>query len=209
MNSLYAGVRNSSDLEIEKYVEVIRALTYTLPVGMVLLRSDFSVLQCNDAANKYVGQMFSDQALADADDPMQLMSSYFVQLFRRNGLVSTVPLNGKGACSVTMTPFILSGNNGNTNTYYSVCIAETDNKQQDFDVREAAKQFGLSSREEEIVKLIVQGHSNQEIAETLFISIHTVKTHNENIFRKLGVKNRASVLRSLRGYGSRVEYAYG
>ena len=209
MNNLCAGVRNSGDLEIEKYVEVIETLTHALPVGMVLLRSDFSVLQCNDAASKYVRQMFSDQSLAGADDPMQLISSYFVQLFRRNGLVSTVPLNGNGSCSVTMTPFILSGNNGSIHTYYSVCIVETDSRQQDFDVRAAAKQFSLSSREEEIVKLIIQGHSNQEIAETLFISIHTVKTHNENIFKKLGVKNRASVLRSLREYASSVEYAYG
>lgn len=48
--------------------------------------------------------------------------------------------------------------------------------------------FGvLTKREIEIVELVVQGYINEDIAKTLFISEHTVKTHMKNIFQKLDV----------------------
>jgi NarL family two-component system response regulator LiaR len=53
-----------------------------------------------------------------------------------------------------------------------------------------AGELDLSKRELEILGLLSQGHSNQEIAALLFISISTVKTHNQNIFEKLNVKRR-------------------
>ncbi len=48
----------------------------------------------------------------------------------------------------------------------------------------------LTSREREILLKIASGASNQDISDELFISLHTVKTHIYNIFRKIGVKNR-------------------
>lgn len=48
----------------------------------------------------------------------------------------------------------------------------------------------VSSREQEIIALLVKGLSNREIAELLFISPNTVKTHIKNIYAKLGVSNR-------------------
>jgi DNA-binding CsgD family transcriptional regulator len=48
----------------------------------------------------------------------------------------------------------------------------------------------LSKREMEILALLAKGHSNQEIAAKLFVSLSTVKTHNQNIFEKLDVKRR-------------------
>jgi len=48
----------------------------------------------------------------------------------------------------------------------------------------------LSKRELEILSLLAQGHSNQEIAEKLFVSLSTVKTHNQHLFEKLDVKRR-------------------
>jgi DNA-binding NarL/FixJ family response regulator len=48
----------------------------------------------------------------------------------------------------------------------------------------------LSSREEEVLALLVRGLGNREIAESLFISEKTVKTHVANILQKLGVKSR-------------------
>lgn len=55
---------------------------------------------------------------------------------------------------------------------------------------ESALNQDLTKREEEIVKLVVQGWSNKQISKELFITENTVKTHLVNIFRKLGITNR-------------------
>ncbi|CAM4298175.1 two component transcriptional regulator, LuxR family [Pedobacter westerhofensis] len=44
----------------------------------------------------------------------------------------------------------------------------------------------LSYRETEIIHLIAEGKANKEIAEKLFLSVHTIKTHRKNIIKKLG-----------------------
>lgn len=52
----------------------------------------------------------------------------------------------------------------------------------------------LSSREREILTLLGKNNSNQEIAQALFLSESTVKTHLRNLFRKLNVRNRMEAL---------------
>ncbi len=51
------------------------------------------------------------------------------------------------------------------------------------------EQEGLSARETDVLRLVAQGFSNKEIAEKLFISIHTVMSHRKNITEKLGIKS--------------------
>jgi DNA-binding NarL/FixJ family response regulator len=53
----------------------------------------------------------------------------------------------------------------------------------------------LTAREEEVVKLIAEGHSSKEIAETLFISIKTVQRHRANLLHKLGLRDRLDLTR--------------
>ncbi|MFO7444720.1 MAG: response regulator transcription factor [Ignavibacteriaceae bacterium] len=55
--------------------------------------------------------------------------------------------------------------------------------------RKQGKSENLSDREIEIIRLIVEGCSNQDIAEKLFLSIHTVYTHRKNIMKKLKFKS--------------------
>jgi DNA-binding NarL/FixJ family response regulator len=53
----------------------------------------------------------------------------------------------------------------------------------------------LTPREEEIVKLIAEGHSSKEIADTLVISVKTVDRHRANILQKLGLHDRLGLTR--------------
>lgn len=55
-------------------------------------------------------------------------------------------------------------------------------------------QLEISKRELEILGLMAQGHSNEEIAAKLFVSLSTVKTHNQNLFVKLDVKRRTQAI---------------
>jgi DNA-binding CsgD family transcriptional regulator len=57
--------------------------------------------------------------------------------------------------------------------------------------------YGLSPREEEVVGLVARGFSNRQISNALFISEHTVQRHISNIFEKVGVRSRKSLLKSL------------
>jgi DNA-binding NarL/FixJ family response regulator len=52
----------------------------------------------------------------------------------------------------------------------------------------------LTEREREVVRLMADGHSNRSIAESLFLSEATIKTHLVRIYRKLGVDNRAAAV---------------
>lgn len=57
----------------------------------------------------------------------------------------------------------------------------------------------LTRREQEVVKLIANGLANKEVADQLHISTVTVKSHMTNVYRKLNVSNRTSMLRVIRG----------
>jgi DNA-binding NarL/FixJ family response regulator len=53
----------------------------------------------------------------------------------------------------------------------------------------------LTPRESEILKLVAEGHSSREIAETLVISVKTVERHRANILEKLGMRDRVELTR--------------
>ena len=59
----------------------------------------------------------------------------------------------------------------------------------------------LSDREREVLALLALGRANKEIARTLFVAEGTVKTHTNNIYRKLNVRNRTEALVRARALG--------
>ena len=56
----------------------------------------------------------------------------------------------------------------------------------------------LSKKEQRVLHCLAQGMSNQKIAEALFVSPNTIKTHTRNIYSKLGVNNRVQAVERLR-----------
>jgi len=58
----------------------------------------------------------------------------------------------------------------------------------------ALQQTGLSRRELEVLQLMADGLSNAEIADRLFVSLHTIKTHNSKLFEKMDVKRRTQAI---------------
>lgn len=53
----------------------------------------------------------------------------------------------------------------------------------------------LTRREQEVLRFIAQGHTNQETAERLFVSVKTIETHRAHIMEKLKLRNRAELVR--------------
>lgn len=60
---------------------------------------------------------------------------------------------------------------------------------------EQLSKFGISKREAEVLLLIQQGLSNQQIADKLFLSENTIKKHISNIFLKLNVERRTEAIK--------------
>jgi DNA-binding NarL/FixJ family response regulator len=56
------------------------------------------------------------------------------------------------------------------------------------------EKLGISPREYEVLELIAAGHSNQEIADRLFVSTSTVKTHVSNVLAKLDARRRTQAI---------------
>jgi DNA-binding CsgD family transcriptional regulator len=69
-------------------------------------------------------------------------------------------------------------------------------------VRDPVSVSALTSRETDIMALAATGCTNQEIAKRLFLSVATVERHCTNLYRKLGVRNRAQALGILGRFGS-------
>jgi DNA-binding NarL/FixJ family response regulator len=56
------------------------------------------------------------------------------------------------------------------------------------------RRLGISKREYEVLELMSEGLSNQEIADKLFVSLSTVKTHSSNLFIKLDARRRTQAI---------------
>jgi two-component system, NarL family, response regulator NreC len=71
----------------------------------------------------------------------------------------------------------------------------------DAEARAAKESDPLSEREREVMRLLALGHTNQEIAKQLFISVRTAETHRAHIMRKLGLATRAELVRHALAHG--------
>ena len=67
--------------------------------------------------------------------------------------------------------------------------------------RKLAESDPLSEREREVLRLLALGHTNQEIAALLYISVRTAETHRAHIMQKLGLSSRAELVRYALDHG--------
>ena len=68
--------------------------------------------------------------------------------------------------------------------------SESPNKEEEFDIYQR-----LSQREQEVLKLVAQGFTNQQIADQLYLSVKTVETYKARIMEKLSLRGRAELVR--------------
>jgi len=71
----------------------------------------------------------------------------------------------------------------------------------DAEERKKAASDPLSDREREVLQLLALGHTNQEIAAQLYISVRTAETHRAHIMQKLGLASRAELVRYALDHG--------
>ncbi|MEH7495464.1 response regulator transcription factor [Neobacillus niacini] len=160
-----------------------------LPSGFILLDQKFSLLYynslaqefCKDTSNKSIQgpvKAVVDMVISKCSMPI-LESGESYKLGRYHYRISPIPVPlAKDSLVATM---------------YCIYI---DEEKEPFEnsLKIAKDLFGLSKRETEIVRLIAEGYSNVELADLLFLSINTVKSHINNIFNKLDVNKRTAIV---------------
>ncbi len=67
--------------------------------------------------------------------------------------------------------------------------------------KQIAEKHNFTLRELEVLELIAQGLSNQEIADQLFVSLNTVKTHTSKVFAKLDAQRRTQAIQKAKALG--------
>ena len=132
------------------------------------------------------------------------ISSLFDRL-EESSLKGSTAQTGDFACQTVFIPgkksiyccrgFFLRGQEGAPkSTFHMMVLIEKFSERYDFFLDKLKQQFELTSRQMDIVKLLLTGAGNREIAEKLFISEDTVKSHLKRVMIRLEVSSRVGIL---------------
>jgi DNA-binding CsgD family transcriptional regulator len=175
-------------------------------VGILLLDDKFQVVYINQkaeellaalestAANGSAGDQILSQVVADCreieastkDRPVDFMA------IPRKRTIGGHPTNRFAATYKALTHTSGAGNS----VLFMVCIEE-ESPPVDVNPRHLMDAYGLSKREIDVAGLLFSGLKNAQIAEKLFVSEITVKKHLQNIYTKVGVNNRTSLVNKM------------
>lgn len=82
----------------------------------------------------------------------------------------------------------------NNHELFMICLFASGRSRADLINNNSDTGNVFTKRELEVISLLIKGHTNQEIATKLFVSIHSVKKHLRSIFKKMDVSNRTSLM---------------
>ncbi|HJV20004.1 MAG TPA: response regulator transcription factor [Sediminibacterium sp.] len=116
-------------------------------------------------------------------------SNYVKQLFR-SGVKAYLLKNSGKQTILKAIETVMEGEQFMDEAIQKILLQESITGQ-----RRSIFDIPLTKRETEIVQLVAEGLSNQEIADKLFLSLRTVETHRMNVNQKLGVKNSAGLVK--------------
>ena len=109
-----------------------------------------------------------------------------------------IVLNNGSKSPYSLRAFLIGRYGGNINTTRIMVLIEKVAEKREVDFEKAKRDFSLTKRELEVLRLICLGDTNKRIAEKLFITEYTVKDHIKKIMRKIGVNSRSEVIANLR-----------
>jgi len=182
-----------------KFQEMMLANSiHHLPIGLMLFDGEFSLLNYNNTAYEYCSNIVSTSTTSG--NPManvsDLIASHLKNQTVRTSTNSQIEINIQSfhiKIHIIQVPAHL---NKNSTKLYGVYIYP-QSKQKTDPIKQAMDIYGLSKRETEIIDLLTKGYSNNDIANKLYLTINTVKSHLNNIYNKMDVNNRTAVLHKL------------
>lgn len=183
-----AGNIQAADSQLHR--DIIESSYRHLPIGFLIFDSSLNIHYINDAAVDFCRDFAASGTLKN---PGKVFLEQFLSMDTglQPGLKKTILSPSLKQFSVNILPTVYHRIKGME--YYTACIIPSDFTLKSYLDGDEDSQSVFSRRETEILNLVREGLDNREIAEKLFLSVHTVKTHLQNIYKKAGVKNRTSL----------------
>lgn len=195
----YLASRLSEIMNLE-YNEKMKNMFMTFAelsdTGLIIFGKNFLVNYYNNAALKICEHMGGDEN--KKENPVE----FFIKSILANnsiawvsGMKKNIMLPDFQQISIAVNP-IKSSMNFSEQQLYMVQLKTIDDSPNNglLLANTDPAQYNLSFRELEIIRLVMSGYANQKIANELFISINTVKKHLSQIYNKLSVSNRTSLI---------------
>lgn len=180
-----------TQIKYEQYI--FKNCTFQSPIGLIVLNHKFSLLHYNELAKNYCTDLTGHQNMTEAIQ--QIINTMMSKISTQN-FGSDIEIDNY---SFKMIPLIIPSIFGGIESVYAVYISKPAPLAKP-SLDKIVLQFNLTEREKDIIKLIIEGLNNNEIADKLYISIHTVKSHIENIFKKMKVGRRTALLNKINAY---------
>lgn len=160
--------------------------------GVAVLDDNFALIYCN---NKYCDYMSLIRGNNNDQDTIRMLISKVRECDQKSYLYTHDCNNVDFRFVVGLVPFLVPMDQERVDIAYFLHFTPTQKDvMKNNNEMPSSDHCRISKREIEILSLMSKGYSNIEIADTLSMSIHTVKTHNENIFLKLHAVNRVSAV---------------
>jgi ATP-dependent transcriptional regulator len=165
-------------------------------VGFIFFNKNKDVIDFNETFINYTASITSklnvDEIVCDLINLIESTNKITIDELKVNAIINT------HGFIVTFFPPQISQNEY-IETFYCFTIRKIEERRQGDEIQNLlVEEYNLTKRESEILSLLIDGASNQQISETVYISISTVKSHVRNIFNKLNVSTRSEVIRKIR-----------
>lgn len=185
-----AQIRETHNTD-RQVLEIINSHCINKKTGLIITDEDREVLTYNEAALSLVPSKLNSGHIDD-------IVKYIFSLFEKKESDDVDHDDSERSLTqnsrfYTLETISLSRQEGRQ----AKCHLITIRRNRHFDSKvspSAAASYGLTERENAVAELIVSGYTNDEIADQLHISVHTVKIHVSNVFRKLRVHNRMEAI---------------
>ncbi|WP_094607528.1 hypothetical protein SPSIL_023940 [Sporomusa silvacetica DSM 10669] len=190
---------------IVKRLDILNKCNFNISIGIILADNKFNVVESNKAAVEYCSEIleFQTNAIYKASINSKYQGQQQVVNIVTDNITSVKKNNAetvfKTYCATyicTITPCITHDIHNNLETLYYIYISKQVKSDQD-NLEKFAQLYNLTTQELAIISLVKEGASSIEISQKLFISKHTVKSHFTNIYRKMNVSGRVSLLHKL------------
>ncbi len=192
-SSQYQIIQENRKLKDE--IELFNKSKENMHFGFMIFDKDLKLINLNKLALKYsfaiTGKYMVDSLI---DEFKKIINEEIKEEFFINPTNSSIYKSIKSYI-LEVIPSTSIEDNNMINTYYMVYIYDKSWFEQISNKFVHVKEeFNLTTREQEIVSLVIKGLSNKDIADNLCISIYTVKKHMKNIFRKMNVTSRSAII---------------